>query len=383
MIAVTAPSSPAPWTFSPPVGRAQSFFPLVASSAKSSPPPVATITVPAMIGRASIACANVHFAPPAERLPDQLGRAPRHRHHDVGAGGRVRVRELLLDEGHRIAAVVDPVRGEKADRRRSAAPRQRREEDEREDAATGVDRAAPSADAPSGAPHGATPLVASTPWSIACFTRADHARRPPLLHVAQELVPLGRPELAHPSNQLDLLIVVDLGRRPEEDLVEPPGHDVERKLPQLPRELVALGRDAELTNRRGGLSHAMVERDEQIAHGVLRFQRAEPGRRQSADRGVPVRERAPERSYCRGALGSGERFHGRLANRGVPVHRVPGERLRRRLDLHVAERVDRRQRERARQPAVEQIRDRSRGGLRPLARRPDVVERRLDRRFVP
>jgi len=63
---VTVPSSPAPINRSPVAARFQTTFPVAASSANASPPPDATIRLPATTGRVSSACANVHVSLPAD-----------------------------------------------------------------------------------------------------------------------------------------------------------------------------------------------------------------------------------------------------------------------------------------------------------------------------
>ncbi len=73
---VVLPSSPAPRIFIGPTWRAQSFLPLAASRQKSSPPPSPTTTEPAMVGRTSTACANVHGWPPASATPTTLSLLP-------------------------------------------------------------------------------------------------------------------------------------------------------------------------------------------------------------------------------------------------------------------------------------------------------------------
>ena len=69
-------------------------------------------------------------------------------------------------------------------------------------------------------------------------------------------------QLPLPVHELGADVVVrDLDRGAEENLIETRGDDVERQLSELARELLAFGRSAELADRYSGFTHFVIERD--------------------------------------------------------------------------------------------------------------------------
>ena len=220
------------------------------------------------------------------------------------------------------------------------------------------------------------------PGRCACFTRADqvlgHLPCTSRRNRFASPVPSSR---TRPTILTLMSSLTSVGGA-EEHLIEPARHDVEGHAPELAGELVALVAGAELADRRGRLGDLVVERDEEVGHGVLRLHAAEARRRQPAHARVGIGQRRAQRLDGRGAARPGERLHGGAAE---PTLRWCAYQPRASLpaSLSVSPRVSiAGLRQRRREPLLEQLGDRGRGGRPALRRHAHVVEGALHLRGV-